>query len=306
MISLDAKALQRYRASKRAIFFNVLFNLSLALLKGSIGYIAHSRALIADAFHSAGDLVVNIVVLIGLRTAYKPADEEHPYGHGRAETIAQNMVGMLIVLTGGYLAVSSILSLGEAPIAPPGILALIAAFISLVVKEGLFRYLRRVGNKVNSKALLANACDHRSDVLSSLAVLIGVGGARLGGYLGYTGLYYLDPLAGAAVSVLIINMGLGVVRDAGKELMDSMCSPETVEEISATALSVPRVKEVYDVRGRSSGPCILVDLEIGVDKDLSVEEGHEVAHEVEDRLLYGREDIHFVVVHVAPSSIKRD
>lgn len=300
MIDIEAKALQRYQKSKRAIFFNVLFNLALAILKGSVGYIARSQALIADAFHSAGDLVVNMVVLAGLKTSLKPADEDHPYGHGKAETIAQNLVGILIVLTGTYLAVNSILSLREGPTVPPGGLALVAAFISLVVKEGLFRYLRAIGNKLNSRALLANASDHRSDVLSSLAVLIGVGGARIGGYLGHTVFYYLDPLAGVAVSGLIIKMGCEIVRDAGKELMDSMCSPETVDEINDIAMSIPRVKEVFDVRVRSSGPCILVDLEIGVDKDLSVEEGHEVAHEVEDKLLGERDDIHFVVVHVAP------
>jgi len=256
--------------------------------------------MIADAFHSGGDLLVNIVVLTGLRAAYRPADEEHPYGHGKAETLAQNIVGLLIIATGAYLALASLMSLGEGLTEPPGSLALAAALLSIVVKEFLFRYMLLLGKKFRSRAIMANAWDHRGDVLSSLAALLGIAGARLGVYMGYPILYYLDPLAGVLVSALIVYMGLKIMQEAGKELMDSMCSLETLQDIAAIARNVPRVKEVQQVRVRGSGPCLLVDLEIGVDGFLSVEEGHDVAHALEEKLLEERTEIISVNIHVGP------
>ncbi len=298
---LQSNAVQRYRQGKKALILNILINLSLALFKGIIGFFARSQAMIADAFHSFGDLLVNLVVLAGLKTAYKPADEGHPYGHGKAETLAQNVVGLLIIATGGYLIVSSFLSLRDELLEPPASFALVAAVVSIVVKEFLFRYMWKLGKRVNSRALLANAWDHRSDVLSSTAALVGIGGARAGAYMGYPPLYYLDPLAGVIVSVLIVYMGVGIMRDAGNELMDAMCSPETMEEICAAAMEVPRVNEIHQIRARSSGPCLLVEMDIGIDGGLSVEEGHKVAHEVENKLFQVRNDILTLTVHIGPS-----
>ena len=296
----EVKAALRYRRGRNAILYNIIINLVLALLKGFAGVLARSQAMIADAFHSAGDLLVNFVVLLGLRASYKPADAEHPYGHGKAETLAQNIVGLLIMGTGVYLAVSSLLTLRTEPEGPPGQLALYAAVFSIVVKWILFRYMWHVGEQENSRAIKANAMDHRSDVLSSLAALVGIGGARLGATLGYPLFYYLDSLAGIVVSTLIIMMGLGIMRDAGNELMDSMCPPETLQEISSLALDVPHVKEIHQVRVRSSGSCLLVDLEIGINGSFSVEEGHAVAHSVEENLFQNREDIITITVHVGP------
>ena len=296
----EVKAGLRYRRGRNAILYNIIINLVLALLKGFAGVLARSQAMIADAFHSGGDLLVNFVVLLGLRASYKPADAEHPYGHGKAETLAQNIVGLLIMGTGVYLAVSSLLTLRTEPEGPPGQLALYAAVFSIVVKWFLYRYMLHVGEQENSRAIRANAMDHRSDVLSSLAALVGIGGARLGATFGYPIFYYLDPLAGIIVSSLIIMMGLGIMRDAGNELMDGMCSPETLQEISSLALNVPNVKEIHQVRARSSGSCLLVDLEIGIDGSFSVEEGHAVAHSVEENLFQNREDIITITVHVGP------
>ncbi|RJX24164.1 MAG: cation transporter [Dethiobacter sp.] len=298
--NISSVSFQRYRRGKRAIFLNIVINLSLALFKGFIGYFSRSQAMLADAFNSGGDLLVNFVVLTGLKTAHRPADEEHPYGHGKAETLAQNGVGLLIMATGLFLAISSLKSLGTILTEPPGSFALVAAIISLVIKEILFRYMWILGKKVNSRALLANAWDHRSDVFSSLAVLTGIGGARLGSYLGYPFLYYLDSLAGVLVSMLIIYTGMSIMKDAGNELMDGMCSPETMKEITSIARGVPRVKEIQQVRVRGSGPCLLVDLEIGVDGFLSVEEGHDVAHALEEKLLYEKEEIIYINVHIGP------
>ncbi len=298
---LQLDAMQRYRHGKRALLFNILINLFLALLKGLIGFFARSQAMIADGFHSFGDLLVNLVVLTGLKTANKPVDDDHPYGHGKAETLAQNIVGLLIITTGGYLIVSSMLFLREELVEPPGSLALLAAVVSIVIKEFFFRYMWKLGQRLNSRALMANAWDHRSDVLSSTAALIGIGGARAGGYLGYPLFYYLDPLAGILVSVLIVYMGISIMRDAGSELMDTMCSQETLEEICSVALQVPHVKEIHQIRARSSGPCLLVEIDIGIDGSLSVGEGHKVSHEVEKKLYQVRNDILTLTVHIGPS-----
>jgi len=240
------------------------------------------------------------VVLFGLRASYKPADDEHPYGHGKAETLAQNIVGLLILFTGVYLLVSALLAIRQGITEPPGSLALYAALFSILIKESLFRYTWRLGKKVNSRAIIANAWDHRSDVLSSLGVLAGVAGAKLGEYFGFSLLFYLDPLAGMLVSVLIVFMGLRIMRDAGNELMDGTCSRETLMQIEHIALQVSRVREIHQVRARTSGPCLLVDLEIGIEGSLSVEEGHNIAHDVEEELLLQRDDIVNVTVHVGP------
>ena len=297
----ENKAFKRYQRGKKAIIYNLFINLLLALFKGFVGYFSRSKAMMADAFHSGGDMMVNIIVLFGLRESYKPADDCHPYGHGKAETLAQNIVGLIIIATGAYLIQSSVRCLWEGVEQAPGSFALVAALISILIKEILFRYMWALGKKVNSRALIANAWDHRSDVLSSTAALLGIGGARLGAYLGYPLLYYLDPLAGAAVAVLIIRMGLEIVKESGRELMDGACSPNILDEICSIALEVPRVKEIHQIRARSSGPCLLVDLEIGVDSGLSVEEGHTVAHDVEEQLLSIRDDIDFINVHVGPA-----
>ncbi len=298
--SMEKKAYQRYQRGKKAIVYNLFLNLALALFKGVIGYMSRSQAMMADAFHSGGDMMVNVIVLLGLKESHRPADDCHPYGHGKAETLAQNIVGLLIMATGFYLIISSLVCLWAGMEQAPGSLALVAALVSIVIKEVLFRYMLALGQKLNSRALIANAWDHRSDVLSSLAALLGIGGARLGAYLGYPVLYHLDPLAGAVVAVLIIRMGLEIMKESGRELMDGTCPPETLEDICAIALKVPRVREIHRVRARSSGPCLLIDLEIGVDRELSVQEGHNVSHEVEEQLLRSREDIHLINVHVAP------
>ncbi len=298
----EKRAFKRYQRGKKAIIYNLFINFALALFKGLVGYFSRSKALMADAFHSGGDMLVNVIVLVGLKESYKPADSCHPYGHGKAETLAQNIVGMLIIGTGGYLIINSLQCVWAGVEQAPGSFALLAAAISIAVKEVLFRYMWALGKKLNSRALIANAYDHRSDVLSSAAALLGIGGARLGAFLGYPAFFYLDPLAGAAVAVLIIRMGLTMMKESGRELMDGACSRETLEEICSIALAVPRVKEIQQVRARSSGPCLLVDLEIGVDSDLSVEEGHDVSHEVEEHLLHCRDDIHYIHVHVGPAN----
>lgn len=291
--------IHRYRAGAQGAWLGIVINFTLMLLKAAAGYFAQSKAMVADAFHSGGDLLASTVVLIGLKISCRPADDDHPYGHWKAESLAQNLVGLLIMLAGISIIISAVNDL-RGDLHPPGPLALWVAVLSVVVKEGLFQHNIRLGKRIDSGALIANAWDHRSDALSSLAALVGIIGARLGGYWGRSWLYYLDPLAGVAVALMILRMGFLIMREASGELMESMADQEIRDEICRLAQSVPGVEEVYEIRARQAGPYLLVDLEIGVNGEVTVDEGHRVAHEVEDKLLREKKQIFNVIVHVQP------
>jgi cation diffusion facilitator family transporter len=278
----------------------IIVNIFLVLVKAAAGIMAGSFAMMADALHSFADIVASAVVYVGIRVASKPADEDHPYGHGKAESIASKIVSILVIMAGlniGFLSARALFALSR-PV--PGPEALWAAALSIVVKEALFRHTYKVGCDSNCKALVANAYEHRSDALSSVAALLGIGGARLGLLLGRPQFYYLDPLAGLLVSVFIVRMGWMLARDAARELMDSQADPALTGELESTILDVEGVMEVHSIRARAAGPYIIVDLEIGVDEEITVKAGHDVARNVKARLLAENEQIADILIHVNP------
>ncbi|MDQ0256386.1 cation diffusion facilitator family transporter [Evansella vedderi] len=275
-------------------------------MKGIIGWIAGSRALIADAAHSASDVPGSIAVLAGLRTAQKPPDKEHPYGHGKAENIATIVVAILLIGVGVEIAFSSFKILfGEIPMAPKGV-ALVAIVISILGKELLFQYKNRLAKKINSSALQAEAWHHRSDALSSFAALIGVLGAILGQHLNYPILLYFDPLAGVVVSLVVIKIGFSLGKEASLIMLEQVLDAEKTKLFIRTVTTIDSVKRVDELLARTHGHYIVVDIKVSVDPTISVEEGHLIAKEVKRSLLTNHSDIKRVFVYINPYRIEED
>ncbi|WLR60682.1 cation diffusion facilitator family transporter [Guptibacillus hwajinpoensis] len=291
---------ERFRKAEIAAIIGILGNIILAVLKGVIGSISNSRALIADAAHSASDVAGSFAVFVGLRAAKLPPDKDHPYGHGKAESIAAIIVAVLLLLVGVEIGISS----GKAIFKPieilaPGTLALYAALISIVVKEAMFRYKYRLGKKIKSDALIVNAYEHRSDVYSSIAVLIGIAGAILGSKFSLPWLIYADPIAGIFVSVLIAKMAVKLGFESIHTTLDHVLHEEDTTEYKKVITGMPGVVNLDEFYAREHGHYVIIDIKLGVDPDISVKEGHDIGKDVKKRLLE-EDDVHDVLVHINP------
>lgn len=291
---------ERYSKATFATWLGIIVNVLLALLKGIVGAMSHSKALIADAAHSASDVAGSIAVLIGLRAAQLPPDEDHPYGHGKAESIAAIVVSVILLFIGFEIAISSIQAIGAGVDTPPLWYALIAIGISILSKEALFQYKIRLGRKYSSQALVANAWEHRSDVYSSLAAFIAVSGALIGQSMGITWLYYLDPLAGLLVAVLILHMGYKLVKESIHFTLDHVLHGEEADQLEEAVQQVQGVIAVDDLRAREHGHYVIVDTKISVNPGISVKEGHDIALAVKQELMKRFSIVSDVFVHVNP------
>lgn len=289
---------ERFRKAEIAAVVGILGNIILAVLKGVIGSISNSRALIADAAHSASDVAGSFAVFVGLRAAKLPPDKDHPYGHGKAESIAAIIVAVLLLLVGVEIGISS----GKAifnPIEAPGTLALYGALISIVVKEVMFQYKYRLGKKIKSDALIVNAYEHRSDVYSSIAVLIGIAGAILGSKLNLPWLIYADPIAGIFVSVLIAKMAVKLGFESIHTTLDHVLHEEDTTEYKELIIGMPGVVNLDEFYAREHGHYVIIDMKLGVNPEISVKEGHDIGKAVKERLLE-EDEVHDVLVHINP------
>lgn len=290
----------RFKQAETATWIGIIANGMLAIMKGIIGWIAGSRALIADAAHSASDVAGSFAVLAGLKTAKKPPDKDHPYGHGKAENIATIVVAILLIVVGLEIALSSLkLFFEEAPVAPKGI-ALLAILISILVKEVLFQYKYRLAKKINSQALLAEAWHHRSDVLSSVAAFIGVFGAMLGQQYQIPVLLYFDPLAGLIVAVIVIKIGFSLAKQSSSVMMEQVLEQEEIQPFYETVAMIEGVKNIDEILARTHGHYVVVDIKVAVDANLSVAEGHMISKQVKEKLLTDHDKIKKVFVHINP------
>ncbi|MFB1083433.1 cation diffusion facilitator family transporter [Jeotgalibacillus sp. JSM ZJ347] len=290
----------RFKEAEFATWVGIMANTLLTILKGIFGYISGSRALVADAAHSASDVAGSIAVLAGLRTARKPPDDDHPYGHGKAENIATIIVAILLVVVGVEVATSSAgVFFGEVPEAP-GTIALAVIIFSILLKEVLFHYKKRIAKKINSSALMAEAWHHRSDALSSVAAFLGVGGAILGERLELTFLLYADPIAGLVVSLIVVKIGFSLAKEAGSIMMEQVLDADQTNPFIETVMTTPGVKRVDELLARSHGHYIVIDIKVSVDPYITVEEGHRISKNVKRRLLERHEDINNVLVHINP------
>ena len=266
-------------------------NLILSIIKFAGGIIGHSAAMIADATHSVSDLLTDMIVLIMFKVGQKPKDEDHPYGHGKAETLGTTVVGFIIISVGIGLAYEAweMIQSGISRIPEP--LAAGTALISIFIKEWLFRYTRSVGEKSNNSLLLANAWHHRSDAISSIAALVGIIGAMLG-------FPALDPIAATMVAFMIMKVGYELTLGGFRDLMDTALDEKDTRNIQVAIDNISGVLKSHDLRTRKIGGEILMDVHIQVDSDLTVTEGHEVAERVRRQLIKNYPNTQDVLVHV--------
>jgi len=278
-------------------------NLILMLCKTTAGIIGKSEAMIADGIHSLSDLGTDIVVLFGFRFVGKPPDESHDYGHGKFETLTATIVGTTLVIVGlgimwkGGESIYDFIN-GD-PLEKPGWIAFYAALLSIVSKETLYHYTIAVGEKINSQAIIANAWHQRSDSLSSLGAMLGIGGAILLGEKWYV----LDPAAAIIVSILIVKVGVQIAMRGTNELLDSSLDNESENNILQITENVVGVENSHKLKTRKVGNNIAIDIHIEVREDLNITDAHDIATSVEDRLksAFGNET--HISVHIEPSKL---
>lgn len=286
------------QAGRTVTLVGALINVLLILLKFFAGVFGHSQALIADAVHSISDLFTDLVVLIGLKIGRKAPDESHPFGHGRIETLASSMVGIALIATAVYLGIKSSLNIYHHTEYHPTRLALIGASVSIILKEFLYQYTVRVGRRIKSQLIKANAWHHRSDALSSVAVLLGVAGALVN-----PSWHILDSFAALLVSFFIIKVGLDILWKTLREFTDAAPTAEVLDKINRCARSIEGVFETHDLKVRTSGGFYQMEIHVLVDGQLTVAEGHRIAQEVENCLIDEFDEIEQVIVHVDPRDI---
>ncbi len=285
---------QRHAMATKSTWVSVAVNILLTAVQIVAGFFAHSQSLIADGMHSLSDLVCDFLVLVASHHSKDPADEGHPYGHGRVETAASFALGAILAVTGGAIMVAAAMKLQNietlTPVAP---MALWVAGIALVAKEGLFRYMLHVGERLRSPMLIANAWHARSDAASSLVVAVGIGGNLLG-------FVFADSVAAIVVGFMIVRMGVVFAWDAFQELIDAGLSIEEVDGIRQTLIDTPGVESLHELRTRRMAHRALVDAHILVDPRISVSEGHSIAERARGRVLKSHPSVVDVLVHVDP------
>lgn len=288
------------RAVVVATWIGIIVNTLLAIMKGIGGVLSGSKALIADALHSASDIVGSVVILLAVKVAHRPPDKEHPYGHGKAENIASLIVAILLILVGAEVSYSSVqIFFGERPV-PPSKLALIIIIISIAIKEALFHYKYRLGKKHHSTALITEAWHHRSDSLSSLAALVGIGAAMLGAYLDIPFLVYGDALSGLAVSLIVVKVGYTLAKESSLIIMEKVLDDEESAPYIKAACSIEGVRRVDMIHARTHGSYIVIDLKLGIDPEINIEKGHNIGKKVKQHLMKEYPEIEDVLVHLNP------
>lgn len=285
------------KTAMKVSFVSIAANVLLSAFKVFAGIFAHSGAMISDAVHSASDVFSTFVVIIGIKIAGKDSDKEHPYGHERMECVAAIVLATILCITGlgiGYTAAETILSGQYELLVVPGTLALIAAFLSIVVKEAMFWYTRINAKKIDSGALMADAWHHRSDALSSVGALIGIAGARMGAPV-------MDAAASLVICLFIVKAAYDIFKDAVDKMVDKACDETTENEIRDCAVSQSGVMGIDLLRTRVFGNKIYVDLEICADGSRTLNETHEIAEQVHDRIEECFPKVKHIMVHVNPA-----
>lgn len=274
-------------------------NILLTVFKLVAGIVGHSGAMISDAIHSASDVFSGLIVIIGVRISSKDSDPEHPYGHERFECVAAILLSVLLCLAGGAIGVSAVKTIasgGYLEHTVTGWLALIAAVTSVIVKEAMFWYTHIYAKKIDSTALKAEAWHHRSDALSSVGAIIGIGGAKLG-------FPVLEPIASAVICLFIIKVAIDIFRDAIDRMVDRSCDTALEDSMKQCALEVDGVMSVDLLQTRVFGSKVYVDIEIGADSTLTLKQAHQIAENVHSTVEVRFPQVKHIMVHVNPKGV---
>ncbi len=291
---------ERRQQANRITWIGFFANLALMLFKLIAGILGNSAAMIADAVHSVSDFATDLVVVGSLKVASKPEDGNHKYGHGKVETLAAAFVGIVLFFVGVGILGSGIMNIighyGNSPLQKPGLIALIAALISIFIKEILYRYTIAVGRRIDSQVVIANAWHHRTDSFSSMGTVAGIAGAI---FLGDKWVI-LDPLAAMLVSVFIFRIALRITRESLLELIETSLPKKKESEIIAIAKHIEGVHNPHDLRTRKIGHSIAIELHIDVENQLNVVQAHDITVRLEQKLRekYGEDT--FISIHTEP------
>jgi len=285
---------ERFRMADRVIAIGFFVNAGLMILKLLAGYFGNSEAVFADGIESASDFVAILSTIVALKIGRMPFDADHPYGHGKAESISAILVSIIIFAAGLGILYRASCTITTGKYLEPHLIAVMAAFVTILIKESLYQITHRVSKKLESPAVDAIAKDHRKDALTSIATLIGVGGA-------YFGISFLDPLAAALTALFIFHIGWVTLRSAIRDLMDSKVPGETLSAITCIAEEVPGVECVHEIRGRRSGQYMIIDLKLEMDPEMTVKQSHEIATQVKRLIFMKISNIGDVMIHINPS-----
>lgn len=285
------------KVATRVSWVTIVINVVLAVFKMAAGFVAHSNAMISDAIHSASDVFSTIVVMIGVKLASKESDKEHPYGHERMECVAAIILAVVLFITGaaiGMEAAKNILSGKFEELQVPGVLALAAAILSIIIKEAMFWYTRVNAKRIDSSALMADAWHHRSDAFSSVGALVGIAGARLG-------FPVMDSAASLIIFGFIAKAAYDIFMDAVDKMVDRACDDETEAQMKACVEEEPEVRGIDLLQTRVFGNKIYVDVEIKVNGSYTLWQAHSIAERVHDRIEQEFPKVKHIMVHVNPT-----
>lgn len=285
------------QVANRVSLVTIIGNVALSVIKLLAGIIAHSSAMISDAVHSASDVFSTFVVIIGIKLASKKPDKEHPYGHERMECVAAIVLAMVLFITGlgiGLEAVKNIIHGNYGDLQVPGILALIAAIVSIVSKEAMYWYTRYYAKKIDSSALMADAWHHRSDAFSSIGALIGIGASRLGYPV-------MDSIASLVIFVFIVKAAFDIFKDAIDKMVDHACDEGTEKQIYDCVMKNENVMGIDLLQTRVFGNKIYVDVEIQADASYTLQKAHDIAEAVHDDIEKNFPKVKHIMVHVNPA-----
>lgn len=287
------------KVANKVSIVTIIGNIILSVMKLLAGVIAHSNAMISDAVHSASDVFSTFIVMIGIKLSSKSADKEHPYGHERLECVAAIVLSIVLFITGlgiGSNALKAVTQGDYDHLQVPGILALIAAIVSIVSKEAMYWYTRHYAKKIDSSALMADAWHHRSDAFSSIGALIGIAGARLGFPI-------MDSIASLIIFVFIIKAAYDIFKDAIDKMVDHACDDATVSQIRECVMKHEDVLGIDMLQTRIFGNKIYVDLEIETDGSYTLSNAHTIAETVHDDIEKSFPKVKHIMVHVNPADV---
>lgn len=284
---------ERFNRADRVITLGFWMNAILMVMKITAGYLGNSEAVFADGVESACDFIAIVSTIIALRIGRRPCDESHPYGHGRAESISAILVSLVIFASGAGIFYNAAKTIAGGLYPEPHLMAVGAAFSTILIKEWLCRYSLRVGGHLGSPAVMAIAKDHRKDAVTSVATFIGVSGAFLG-------LKVLDPVAAGLTSFFIFHIGYQTFKGAANDLMDCQAPQELLQAITRIAEEVAGVEHVHEIKGRRSGQYVIIDLKLEMDPEMTVKQSHAIATQVK-KLIFDRfSHVGDVMIHINP------